>query len=139
MGATAGRADLISRAAALATAAAALQRPDGSLPGFVSPDWRPLAPWSCVTGNAQMALNWMRIAHLTGDDRLLGPAKKANEFNMSVQDLCSTNPGVRGGIPGSFPFDGKYMAWRFPNWAAKFFIDALLLEREGNTIGAVGA
>lgn len=139
VGVTAGRDDFISRAVALAKAAAALQRPDGSLPGFVSPAWRPLARWSCITGNAQMALNWGRIAHLTGDETLLRQAKKANEFNMSVQDLRSADPGVRGGIPGSFPFDGEYMIWRFPNWAAKFFIDALVIEREGKAAGSVGA
>ena len=35
-----------------------------------------------------------------------------------------------GGVPGSSPYYGRYMAFRQPNWATKFFIDALLLEDE---------
>ena len=46
---------------------------------------------------------------------------------MSVQDLESADPNVRGAIKGSHPIDGEYMAWRYPNWAAKFFMDALML------------
>lgn len=139
VGAAASREDLVGRGVELAAATAKLQRVDGSLPGYVSPAWRPLARWSCVTGNAQMALNWTRIAHLTGDSQPLEWARKANAFNMSVQDLGSDDQGVLGGIPGSFPFDGEYMTWRFPNWAAKFFVDALLIQREGEKAGIVGA
>lgn len=139
VGAASGRDDLVARGVELAAATAKLQRVDGSLPGYVSPAWRPLARWSCVTGNAQMALNWVRIARLTGNTQPLEWARKANAFNMSVQDLRSENPGVRGGVPGSFPFDGGYMTWRFPNWAAKFFVDALLIQREGENVGIVGA
>jgi hypothetical protein len=36
---------------------------------------------------------------------------------------------VRGGIAGSFPIDGDYGAFEYLSWAAKFFIDANMLER----------
>jgi len=36
---------------------------------------------------------------------------------------------VRGAIAGSYPLWGRYLRWRYPNWAAKFFLDALLLSR----------
>ncbi len=139
VGAASGREDLVARGVELAAITATLQRADGSLPGYVSPAWKSLARWSCVTGNAQMALNWARIAHLTGDSQPLEWARKANAFNMSVQDLHSDESGVRGAMPGSFPFDGDYMTWRFPNWAAKFFVDALLIQKEGKKAGIVGA
>ena len=29
---------------------------------------------------------------------------------------------------GSFPVNGGYCWWEYPNWAAKFLIDACLLE-----------
>ena len=36
----------------------------------------------------------------------------------------------KGGVPGSHPFYGRYMMFRQPNWATKFFIDAILLEKD---------
>ena len=35
-----------------------------------------------------------------------------------------------GGIAGSFPIWGKYIHYCYPNWAAKFFADSLMLELE---------
>jgi hypothetical protein len=41
---------------------------------------------------------------------------------------CRSIP--RGGIRGSFPAYGGYGTYQFLNWAAKFFVDALLAERK---------
>ncbi|MGH2874310.1 MAG: hypothetical protein ACRDL5_17860, partial [Solirubrobacteraceae bacterium] len=35
---------------------------------------------------------------------------------------------VSGGLPGSNPVWGPYMRFSLPNWAAKFLLDALLLQ-----------
>jgi hypothetical protein len=32
-------------------------------------------------------------------------------------------------VKGSFPIDGGYCTYMYPNWACKFFIDSNLLER----------
>jgi len=37
---------------------------------------------------------------------------------------------VRGGIAGSWPIWGAYSRFEFPNWAAKFFADALMLNMD---------
>jgi hypothetical protein len=34
---------------------------------------------------------------------------------------------VRGALPGSYPIWGKYEPFAFPNWATKFFADALMM------------
>ena len=34
-----------------------------------------------------------------------------------------------GGIKGSFPVYGRYAPLQYPNWATKFFIDALLAKQ----------
>ena len=85
-----------------------------------------------------MAINWQRLAFETGDTTLVKHAIAANRFNMSVQDLDARNPGVRGGMPGSFPINGGYMTYRYPNWAAKFFMDALMLEALGGKVTNLG-
>ena len=43
---------------------------------------------------------------------------------------ASAGPAA-GGLPGSFPTWGQYMRFALPNWAAKFYLDALLLQTAG--------
>lgn len=125
----AGEDAMVDLAVKMATAVAQAQRADGALPGRLDRDWRPAASWTCVTGNAQMALNWLRIAAETGQTQLRDHARRANQFNMSIQDLTTSDLDTRGAIKGSYPVNGGYMTHRYPNWAAKFFMDALMLEQ----------
>ncbi len=117
-------------AARIARAVAQSQRSDGALPGRLDADWRAASRWTCVTGNAQMAIIWQRLAAATGDPSWKAAAENAIRFNLSIQDLTSTDAGVRGGMPGSHPRSGGYMTHRYPNWAAKFFMDTLMLQLE---------
>lgn len=128
IGSMAKRDDLLDRALMMARHVAKTQRRDGALPGRLNNEWKGAVNWTCVTGNAQMALNWLRLSHITGAADLVEPAKLANRYNMSVQDIRTRNLCLRGGIKGSHPIDGGYMTGRYPNWAAKFFMDALMLE-----------
>lgn len=121
----------VEAATRIARAVAATQRRDGALPGRLDARWRPAARWTCVTGNAQMAIIWQRLADETGDASWRPTAERANRFNLSVQDLSAASDGARDGIPGSHPLRGGYMTNRYPNWAAKFFMDALMLQLEG--------
>jgi len=118
----------VNAAARIARAVAHTQRRDGALPGRLDSEWRPASRWACVTGNAQMAIIWQRLASETGDGSWRLAAESANRFNLSTQDLTAADAGVRGGIPGSHPLKGAYMKNRYPNWAAKFFMDALMLQ-----------
>lgn len=115
----------------MARAVASAQRDDGALPGRLDHEWKPAARWTCVTGNAQMAIIWMRLASLTGDTLFRNTAEKAIRFNLGILALSDGDPGVRGGVKGSHPLDGAYMRYRYPNWAAKFLMDALMLQLDG--------
>ena len=75
-----------------------------------------------------MALNWFRLSELGITDEFRANAVAANRFVMSLHNRVSANPGIRGGIKGSHPIGGEYMRFRYPNWAAKFFMDALMRE-----------
>jgi hypothetical protein len=90
--------------------------------------WRAAATYSCLTGNAQTAFNWLRLYEFTQDARFLNGALKLNDYVKSTQDLKSHNPGIHGGIKGSHPLWERYIRYSYPNWAAKFFVDALMLE-----------
>jgi hypothetical protein len=119
---------LIEAAACVARAVAQTQRRDGALPGRLDSAWRAASRWTCVTGNAQMAIIWQRLAAETGDHSWKPAAERANRFNLSIQDVAAVDEAVRGGMPGSYPRSGGYMKNRYPNWAAKFFMDALILQ-----------
>jgi hypothetical protein len=106
----------------------AMQRPNGSLAGRFTEHWEPAVKYSCLTGNAQMGIVWGRLHQATGDTRYLHAMSKANRFMRSVQWLGTGNPGLDGGISGSYPLHGQYGRFEVLNWAVKFFADSLMLE-----------
>lgn len=122
----------VEAAERIARAVAQSQRRDGALPGRLDSAWRAGSRWTCVTGNAQMAIIWHRLARETGDHSWKSAAESAIRFNLSVQESTAADARVRGGIPGSHPRSGGYMKHRYPNWAAKFLMDALMLQLEAS-------
>ena len=103
-------------------------RKDGSLAGSFDVKWNSSVKWSCLTGNSQMSIIWSRLYRITGDEKYLLAAKKVNRYMKSTQNLNSKNKGIKGGIKGAFPIYGWYAPFNFINWAAKFYIDSLMLE-----------
>ncbi len=103
-----------------------LQRPDGSLAGTYDSGWRPNESFSCLTGNCQMGIVWLRFYHLQPAPRYLEAARKAIGFVAHTQIARGAASEIRGGIAGSAPIWGGYERFKYPNWAAKFFVDALL-------------
>jgi hypothetical protein len=106
----------------------AQQRGDGWLAGTYDDGWTPTAPYACVTGVAQMALCWLRLAQVAGDKSCRDAAWKAIAYVKRTQRLEEDDAIVRGAIPGSAPIWGAYSRFEFPNWAAKFFADALMMD-----------
>lgn len=97
------------------------------LAGTIDSNWKSASSYSCLTGNAQVSIIWLKLYKLTGEIKFLNAGKKLLEQVISKQDLGSTNLGIKGAIAGSFPIWGKYREYSYPNWAAKFFADALML------------
>ena len=100
---------------------------DGYLPGRLGPDFQPAADYACLTGSAQNAHCLFLLYQLTGGQHYLDAGRRLNRYvrrSVSVHGPAH----VRGGVKGSFPVDGDYGAWSYLNWAAKFCIDANLLE-----------
>lgn len=106
----------------------AKQRSDGWLAGTYDDGWTPTASYACVTGVAQMALCWLRLAQITGDSTWRDAAWRAIAYVKRTQRLEDDDAVVRGAIPGSAPIWGAYSRFEFPNWAAKFFADALIMD-----------
>lgn len=85
--------------------------------------------YTCLTGNCQLAIIWMKLFEQTGDGRYLSIALKAIEFVMDRQKLHPRDANLHGAIAGSAPLWGRYLILRYPNWAAKFYLDSLMLAQ----------
>lgn len=103
------------------------------LPGDLDEDWTSGAGYSCLTGNAQLSGLLLNLYGMNDDERYLNTALKLNEYLKSGQRLTGGNTGIEGGIRGSDPVWGSYLPYSYPNWAVKFFVDALLLEHRAVT------
>jgi len=92
--------------------------------------WTGDKSFSCLTGNAQIAIVLFKLYGKTGNIKYLDIAKRINNFLKSKQELRLKTRCVHGAIAGSFPIRGKYIHYAYPNWASKFFIDSLVIEEE---------
>jgi len=129
---------LVRAAERAAMALVGAVRADGWMPGRYRADWSAAVRWSCLTGQAQMANNWMRLAEITSDSKWLEPVPAVLRFLKRTQNRHSREPGVRGGIKGAWPIGGDYGRYEVLNWATKFFADALM-RHEGVEAGGSAA
>jgi len=116
----------IRAAVRTADALMARQRADGWLASTFGSGWQATSRSSCLTGNCQASRMWLRLFAQRGNPAYAEAAQRSIMFVSRTQKLRAANPGVRGGIAGSKPFYGRYERFVYPNWAAKFYIDALL-------------
>ena len=100
----------------------------GLLAGRYYADWEPGAFSSCLTGNAQIAIVCYRLGELTGESKYKRAGDKLVDALKTLQKTDSSSPALNGAIAGSFPLFGGYMRAGYPNWATKYFVDALLLQ-----------
>ena len=107
-------------------------KPSGFLPGAFDEKWKPRVSWNCLTGSAQMALIWLRLAKITGLPKYRYIADRTIKFIASTQFLNDLPQELLGGIAGSYPIFGRYMFYKFPSWAVKFFADTIMALEEEN-------
>jgi hypothetical protein len=112
--------------------------PSGFLSGRLNREWRGTVRWACLTGSAQVALSWLRLYECTSDGRYWKSACSVLRYLRQTLDLEGA-PEIRGAVKGSHPINGGYCPYQYPNWAAKFLIDACLLEQRLQSEGRAGA
>jgi len=104
-----------------------LSEKEGILSGYYS-NWKSITNSKCLTGLSQMSIVWLKLFHYTKDKRYLTQAILTNNFVKSYQIIDKKNRNLNGAIASSCPIWGKYMPFNYLNWAAKFFLDSLILE-----------
>lgn len=97
---------------------------NGKTAGRYDANWKGDYCFICPAGNAQLSLLYRRLWQISGE-----PAFKTAALTLFLEVLphqnLGSNPQTYGAIPGSAPFWGPYMRFRYPNWASKFFLDAV--------------
>ena len=83
----------------------------------------------CLTEYAQLAIVFFRHYGLERDKRYLNAGLSLLNDVAATQDVTSSRTPHYGGIKGSLPIYGRYSPLQYPNWATKFFIDALLAKQ----------
>jgi uncharacterized protein YyaL (SSP411 family) len=101
----------------------------GKLAGAYDENWSGDCRFICLTGNAQLSINAMRLFQIA-DNHIY------KDFSIQLYNTISDAPckipikGYYGGIAGSSPYWGKYQPMQMINWAAKFWLDAVLLAHQ---------
>lgn len=96
----------------------------GCTAGRYDTSWNGDYSFVCVTGNCQLSIFLHRLWEISGREQFKLTAQELLEEVFPYQYL-GNNPEKFGAMPGSAPFWGPYLRFRYPNWAVKFFLDAI--------------
>jgi hypothetical protein len=94
----------------------------------IGENWEFLSSHTCLTGCAQLAIVFFRLYSLGGEKHYLDTGIGLLDSVAATQNVTSPDKPQYGGIKGSFPIYGRYAPLQYPNWATKFFIDALIAK-----------
>ncbi len=99
-------------------------RTKGYLPGRLNEKWDSPVDWQCLTGNSQIAYVLFRLFKITEDQVLLATGIRL--LHSVIECIAVSGPEwIVGAVSGSAPVSGGYLAYQWPNWAAKFTADAI--------------
>ena len=100
----------------------------GMVPTAFDENWKSEAIDSCLTGNAQLSIFLYRLAQCTRNEMYRDVADTIMSATKRTQLIETNFLPLKGAIAGTFPIFQGYVTYAYPNWAAKFFADALLMK-----------
>ena len=107
-----------------------VQRADGWLAGTYEDGWVPTPATACLTGVAQMSLNW--TAPGAGHRAPTSCARTPRSALAYLKTTASAGPTPTRPCAAASPVRRRSGAttrrFEYPNWAAKFFADALMMD-----------
>ncbi len=127
------RQNYIDAAIKSSLALASVQNKDGAIAGTYDKNWQSSAYYVCLTGLAQTALNWGRLVEAAQQTQFQPNIDKAMIYLKQKHRIDNSGEVYDGGIAGSFPIWGRYSMFEYPNWAAKFFADALMVDQRNQS------
>lgn len=121
-------ADMIASATRAADALLAVWKRDGNMAGTFDAQWSSPDDWRCIPGEAQLAIVWMRLYQISGEDKYRSAAVELLDHVKSTQFMEPDNLDLDGGLSGSLPINAPYERYCLVSWGSKFLIDALILK-----------
>lgn len=115
--------DLYQAAKSVAFKLSTLILKQGMAAGEYDNEWRGNYRFTCLTGNCQLSIIFLKLFEKERDELFLNTALTVFSPVICAQNT-SRNINLQGSIPGSKPVWGKYFRFRYPNWGVKFFLDA---------------
>jgi hypothetical protein len=100
----------------------------GMVPTAFDENWKTEAKDSCLTGNAQLSIFLYRLTQCTGNLKYRKVADTVMNATKRTQLVETSLMPIKGAIAGSFPISRGYIPNAYPNWAAKFHADALMMK-----------
>jgi hypothetical protein len=99
------------------------------MPATFDHSWQSADSYSCLTGNAQIVISWIKFYSRTKNKKYLKAASELLDDLKARVDLLTNDLNIRGALAGAYPIYGGYSRFNYPNWATKFFFEALLSYR----------
>lgn len=100
----------------------------GMVPSAFDENWIGSKRDSNLTGNAQFVCFLYLLSYFVDDNkRYIKTANEIMSATKRTQLLDTSLKQANGAIAGSYPFYSSYVNG-YPNWATKFFADALLMK-----------
>lgn len=109
-----------------------LIKEDGFFPGEINMNFKTKTKSSYLSANAQISILFSKLFKITKNKKYQDASLNLLHYLKRKQDLENKNTGIRGGIPGSSPINGKYEPKKILSWATKFYLDAYLINRKMN-------
>lgn len=102
----------------------------GFVCGTYARKWNGNNKFSCLTGNAQLAIILNKFYKVTGEKKYHRQATVINNYLKNMQEFRTINSNIHGALAGSYPIWGEYIHYCYPNWAAKFYAESFMIELE---------
>ena len=83
------------------------------LPGVLNYKWEPQSMYSCLTGNSQLALIWLRLYKITKNKRYLEAAIKSIDSVKFCIDLKVLKKGLEEGFRAHTLYGVNISLWHF--------------------------
>lgn len=106
----------------------------GALAAHFDDGWTPSGAQACVTGMAQLAISWLRLAQLEPQSCWREAAWIALAWIKRNQCTTTHHLALRDALPGAVPIWQGPNAFHFTAISAKYFADALMMDMVGITI-----
>ena len=102
---------------------------NGFLSAKINDEAIPVSDYVCLVGNCQLSIIGFKLFNIFHNERFLDYSNSLLDFVRRTQ-IISDDTNINGGILGSWPINGNYNSYRIPNWAGKFYIDALMIAQK---------